>query len=274
MQVVTWFQYCHLDPDLGGRVRGIARQGRVHDIESFRPNIFLVGFHPTSPIAMDATITKSFDLHLFLDGKSKHRSCWSLASIYNCLWNSMVDDLEHPPFTTRRCHLLHNFLSSSATSRRLRLLQGCKIYERNYVPMLEIIKSYRWGKHMNPKFFFFITHLTDRICLNPHEMKLNFSTVCFFVFWDQTKKPNELENIPLSTVITRVSIDSFTLTMYFWNPWTWVSDSKGWGLWITKQSLECEVFGFDEWWIFCACFLCGINSYEWRSFCCKEDNWV
>ncbi len=42
--------------------------------------------------------------------------------------------------------------------------------------------------------------------------EIEFLNCLFFAFWDWTKKPNELENIPLSTVITRVSIDSFTLT--------------------------------------------------------------
>jgi hypothetical protein len=42
--------------------------------------------------------------------------------------------------------------------------------------------------------------------------EIEFLNSLFFVFWDQTKKPNDLENIPLSTVVTQVSIDSFTLT--------------------------------------------------------------
>ncbi len=201
-------------PDPGGIVRGIARPGRVHDIEGFRPNICTVRSHParSSPIAMEATITKSFDLHLLLDGKSKHRGCWSSVSIYNCLWNSMVDDLEHPPFMTCRCHLLHNFLSSSGTtSRRLRLLQGCKV-----------MRGIRWACWKSSKatdegtIWIWNSSSSSLISLIESAWipmnEIEFLNSLFFVFWDQTKKPNDLENIPLSTVVTQVSIDSFTLT--------------------------------------------------------------
>jgi hypothetical protein len=122
---------------------------------------------------------------------------------------------------------------------------------------------------MNLKFFFFITHLTDWICLNPHEWNW-ISQLSVFCFLRPNKKTQWSGEYPTEHC-SNTSKYWFLYSYNFWNPWSWVQTPK-----VEVSGLQTdsrgEVFGFDEWWIFCACFLCGIKSYELRSLAAKRRN--